>query len=98
MADALSPAQLADAVPTGWSLEEGRLRRRFRFVDFGAAIAFMVRVALRCESMNHHPNWSNVYATVDVELWTHDADGITALDLELAAHMNAVAVDLAPEQ
>ncbi len=61
-------------------------------------MAFMVRVALRCETMNHHPNWSNVYATVTVELWTHDAGGVTKLDVELATHMNAVATALAPEE
>jgi len=84
----LPDSQIHDALPDGWSFENGRLHRRFDFADFGAAMAFMVRVAFVCEAMNHHPNWSNVYATVDVQLWTHDADGVTELDLLLAGRMN----------
>lgn len=86
----LSPAQIAAALPEAWTHADGRLRRRFAFPDFGAAMAFMVRVAFVCEAMNHHPNWSNVYATVDVELWTHDAGGVTDLDLDLARRMTAL--------
>ena len=90
MATPLTPAQIAEALPEGWTHTEDRLERRFSFPDFGAAMAFMVRVAFVCEAMNHHPNWSNVYSTVEVELWTHDAGGITALDLELARRMSAL--------
>ena len=90
MASPLTPSQIAEGLPEGWTHANDRLQRRFSFPDFGAAMAFMVRVAFVCEAMNHHPNWSNVYATVDVELWTHDAGGITQLDLELARRMSAL--------
>ena len=74
----------------GWSLaRDGRaIERTFRFADFSEAFAFMTRVALAAEKMDHHPDWSNVYKTVDVTLNTHDAGGVTALDVELAKRMN----------
>ena len=61
---------------------------RFTFKNFSEAFAFMTRVALAAEKMDHHPDWSNVYKTVDVTLNTHDAGGVTALDFELAKKMN----------
>lgn len=67
-----------------WSLERGRLRREFRFTDFIGAFGFMARLALIAEKMDHHPDWSNVYNRVVVELETHDAGGLTRLDFELA--------------
>lgn len=67
------------------------LRRVYHFTDFNAAFGFMARVALKAEQMNHHPEWSNVYDRVDVTLTTHDAGGITALDLKLAAFMDKAA-------
>ena len=82
-------ARLADL--DGWSIEAGKLHRTFRFANFVEAFGFMSSVALVAEKMDHHPEWSNVYATVEVDLTTHDADGITTLDLELAAHMNELA-------
>lgn len=75
----------------GWSIEEGKLHREFRFADFIAAFAFMTRAALVAEKMDHHPEWSNVYDRVDVDLTTHDADGLTVLDFELAAAMDIAA-------
>jgi len=70
----------------GWALgEEGRIQKEFRFADFVTAFGFMTRVALIAESMDHHPEWANVYNRVDVALFTHDVGGITAKDLELAA-------------
>lgn len=84
----LSDAKILAELPQGWMHEDGHLRRSFSFPDFPAALGFMVRVGFVCEAMNHHPNWSNVYATVQVDLWTHDAGGVTQLDLDLAGRMN----------
>jgi 4a-hydroxytetrahydrobiopterin dehydratase len=68
----------------GWRLHHGKLRREFRFRDFSEAFAFMTRVAMLAESLNHHPDWSNVYDRVTIELWSHDAGGITERDVALA--------------
>ena len=87
--DAEIDAKLADL--EGWALVDGKLRREFRFANFVEAFGFMASVALVAEKMDHHPEWSNVYATVVVDLTTHDAGGITTLDFELAAAMNAAA-------
>ena len=75
----------------GWSLDEGKLHTEFEFSDFNAAFAFMTRVALVAEAMNHHPEWFNVYNRVRVHLTTHDAGGVTQLDLDLARRMNEFA-------
>jgi 4a-hydroxytetrahydrobiopterin dehydratase len=75
----------------GWSLEGDRLRRIFEFGDFVDAFGFMSRVAILAEKMDHHPNWSNVYNKVDVQLTTHDARGVTELDFALARQMNRLA-------
>jgi len=74
----------------GWSLaaDGASIKRSFVFKNFSEAFAFMTRVALAAEKMDHHPDWSNVYKTVDVTLNTHDAGGVTALDIELAKKMN----------
>jgi len=68
-----------------WRLADGVLRRELRFRDFSEAFAFMTRVALLAEQRDHHPDWSNGYATVRIDLHTHDAGGLTELDFELAA-------------
>ena len=78
-----------DRLP-GWVLREGKLHRVFTFPDFVRAFAFMAAAALRAEAMGHHPEWFNVYNRVVVDLMTHDAQGITALDFELADHMQAL--------
>jgi 4a-hydroxytetrahydrobiopterin dehydratase len=75
----------------GWRVENGKLHREFRFANFVEAFAFMSGVALVAESMDHHPEWFNVYRSVRVDLSTHDAGGITRLDLELAKRMNQLA-------
>ena len=75
----------------GWSLANGKLHREYRFGDFVAAFGFMASAALVAESMNHHPEWFNVYNRVRVDLNTHDAGGITALDFALAEKMDALA-------
>ena len=77
----------------GWTLAADGLsiRRTFAFKNFSEAFAFMTRSALAAEKLDHHPDWSNVYKTVDVKLNTHDAGGLTALDFELAKRMNRYA-------
>ena len=89
----LDAARAALAQLPGWQLEPRRpaLVRQFVFSDFSAAFAFMTRVALLAERMNHHPEWFNVYNRVDVTLSTHDADGVTELDVQLAQFMDGVA-------
>lgn len=78
----------------GWHLVEGRdaIHRTFTFKDFSEAFGFMARAALEAEKADHHPEWANVYKTVDVTLSTHDAGGLTAKDIALAKAMNAIAV------
>jgi 4a-hydroxytetrahydrobiopterin dehydratase len=77
----------------GWVEVEGRpaIGRSFVFKDFNEAFGFMTRVALVAEKSDHHPEWRNVYKTVEVVLATHDAGGVTALDIALAKVMNAAA-------
>jgi len=77
----------------GWSLAEdgGSISRSFSFRNFNEAFGFMTRAALAAEKMDHHPNWSNVYKTVDVTLSTHSAGGLTELDFDLARKMNRFA-------
>jgi 4a-hydroxytetrahydrobiopterin dehydratase len=75
----------------GWSLEGGKLHKAFTFADFVEAWGFMSAVALVAESMGHHPEWSNVWSRVTVDLTTHDAGGISALDFDLAARMEGLA-------
>jgi len=70
-----------------WSVVEGKLHRVFRFEDFSQAFAWMGHIAAIAEAINHHPEWLNVYATVQVWLTTHDAGGLTQLDLQLAEAM-----------
>jgi len=77
----------------GWSEAKGRdaISKKFVFKDFKAAFAFMTKVADVAEEMNHHPEWFNVYKTVDVTLSTHDAGGLTELDVKLAEAMDRLA-------
>jgi len=77
-----------------WSLKAGKLHRELKFADFVHAFGFMSSVALVAESMNHHPEWSNVWATVKIDLNTHDAGGITELDFTLAEKIDALAAKL----
>jgi len=89
----LADGEVADALRelTGWSLQAGKLHREFRFADFSEAFGFMTRGALAAESMNHHPEWFNVWNRVVVDLQTHDAGGLTELDFELARRLSAFA-------
>jgi 4a-hydroxytetrahydrobiopterin dehydratase len=95
MATRLDPAARAAALATlsGWRAVDGReaISKRFVFADFSAAFGWMARVALLAEKMDHHPEWSNVYRTVDVVLATHDVGGLSELDIRMAAAMDALA-------
>lgn len=86
----LTDAEITEHMKTlpGWELGEGRIRRVFRFKDFVEAFAWMAGIAIVAEKMNHHPEWRNVWATVEVELTTHDAGGLTESDIKLASKMN----------
>jgi len=75
----------------GWTLKDGKLHRAFQCKDFVAAFGNMTRVALVAESMNHHPEWFNVYNKVEVTLATHDAGGVTDRDIKLAEAMDRLA-------
>ncbi|HEY0909034.1 MAG TPA: 4a-hydroxytetrahydrobiopterin dehydratase [Bradyrhizobium sp.] len=80
-------------VLSGWTETPGReaIGRTFVFKDFNEAFGFMTRAALVAEKHDHHPEWRNVYKTVEVVLATHDAGGVTRLDIDLAKAMNAIA-------
>jgi 4a-hydroxytetrahydrobiopterin dehydratase len=86
-------AALAPLEATGWALDgDGRgIAKTFKFKNFSEAFGWMARVALAAEKADHHPEWKNVYRTVDVVLSTHSAGGITALDIDLAATMDRLA-------
>ncbi|MCH9646407.1 MAG: 4a-hydroxytetrahydrobiopterin dehydratase [Proteobacteria bacterium] len=73
-----------------WSIVNQKLTRQFIFKDFIQAFDFMTKIAIVAEKMDHHPEWSNSYNTVDVELITHSQGCITQLDIELATHMNDI--------
>ncbi len=87
-------AEAALAKLPGWSRAPGdrdAIQRTFRFADFNAAFGFMTRVALMADKLDHHPEWFNVYNRVEVLLATHDADGVTELDVRLAQFMDQAA-------
>jgi 4a-hydroxytetrahydrobiopterin dehydratase len=95
MAERLSGEARQAAIRTlaGWVEVAGRdaISKTFTFKDFNQAFGFMTRAALVAEKHDHHPEWRNVYKTVEVVLATHDANGVTALDIDLAKAMNAIA-------
>ena len=93
----LSPNQLEALSQTlpAWTLLNGKLRRELRFGDFVEAFGFMSQVALVAEAMGHHPEWRNVWNQVEIELTTHDAGGLTNLDLRLAQRIDQLAAQLA---
>jgi 4a-hydroxytetrahydrobiopterin dehydratase len=90
----LSEAERADALEglDEWDYEDGRdaITRRFVFKDFSEAFAFMARVALLAEKMDHHPEWSNVWNRVDILLTTHDAGGLSTRDIVMAEAIDAL--------
>ena len=91
-AQPLSTAQIAaitEDLP-GWSLLEGKLHRAFRFADFSEAFGFMSRVALAAEALDHHPEWSNVWNRVSIDLITHDTGCLSNLDVQLAQRIDGL--------
>lgn len=91
---ALTPAEI-DALATtlpAWQLVAGKLHRQFSFVDFSEAFGFMARVALAAEALGHHPEWSNVWNRVTIDLITHDSGGLSNLDVALARQIDALVV------
>ena len=94
MSDEVLEGQRLDSAVAGldgWEVDAGKLHRQFQFANFVAAFGFMTRVALVAEKANHHPDWSNSWNVVDVHLVDHDAGGITAKDVDMAAQLNALA-------
>ena len=74
----------------GWKVVNGKLSKSFEFKDFIEAFSFMTRVAMHAEKMNHHPEWFNVYNKVNIDLVTHDLNGITNYDMKLANAINKI--------
>lgn len=95
MVTPLSSGQITERLDalSGWDLGEDAtfIEKRFKFATFTEAFAFMTRAALDAEKMDHHPDWRNVYNTVEVRLSTHDAGGLTQRDFDLAVKMDAAA-------
>ena len=91
-----SGSELKDALAglPGWTVSAGKLHREYKFADFIHAFGFMSTAALAIEKMGHHPEWFNVYNRVTVDLATHDAQGITPKDVELAKLLDEVAKKL----
>lgn len=79
-----------EALP-GWSLDEDAITRTFTFPDFSRAFAFMTRVAMVAERMDHHPEWTNVYGTVIVRLTTHECEGVSSRDVAMAKVLDGFA-------
>ena len=86
-----SELQAALQALPAWTISAGKLHREYKFPDFIHAFGFMATSALAIEKMDHHPDWSNVYNRVTVDLWTHDSGGITAKDAKLAATLESIA-------
>jgi len=91
--DAKSLEKALETIPEWNRGDEGRITREFKFADFTQAFGFMTQCALHAEKMDHHPEWLNVYNRVSVGLFTHDANGLTVSDIELAQLMDEVAAD-----
>jgi 4a-hydroxytetrahydrobiopterin dehydratase len=96
--DLLAPAEREAALAglKGWTMVEDRdaIFRRFMLADFNAAFGFMTRVALEAEKRDHHPEWSNVYRTVDIVLTSHDVKGLSQRDVDLAKVIDAIAASI----
>ena len=88
----LTAAQIEEnlAQVEGWTIENGKLHKEFQFGNFVSAFGFMTQLALVAESMNHHPEWFNVYNRVTIDLTTHDAGGISDLDFQWAKQADAI--------
>lgn len=96
MAKKMTDAEVSAAIASRehWSVQHGKLHREYKFPDFIHAFGFMATSAIAIEKMNHHPEWSNVYNRVTVDLSTHDAGGITQKDFDLAALLEGFAQKL----
>ena len=90
MAEKLSSDEIQTGLKkvAGWVIQDAKLHKEFQFSSFIEAFGFMTQLALVAESMNHHPEWFNVYNRVVIDLTTHDAGGISNLDFELASKAN----------
>ena len=88
----LTDAQIQEnlAHVDGWTIEDGKLHKEFQFDTFISAFGFMAQLALVAESLNHHPEWFNVYNRVTIDLTTHDAGGISELDFQWAKQADAI--------
>lgn len=88
----LTDAQIQEnlAQVDGWTIENGKLHKEFQFDNFVSAFGFMTQLALVAESLNHHPEWFNVYNRVTIDLTTHDAGGISDLDFQWAKQADAI--------
>ena len=93
MTEKLTDAEIKPLLDAGWTLAEDgdAITKTFEFKNFVQAFGWMTQVAIHAEKMDHHPEWSNVYKTVEVALTTHDADGLTARDAKLAQIMDKLA-------
>lgn len=93
MAQRLSDGEIETFLGTrpAWTIVDGKLHRELHFGDFAEAFAFMTRVAIHAEKLDHHPEWSNVWNRVTIDLVTHDAGGLTELDIELADRIDTAA-------
>ena len=92
MAELMSKDELNQKINNlskNWVIEDVFLKGSFVFKNFDDAFSFMKKVAIKCEDMNHHPKWTNVYNKIDVELYTHDSGSITEKDFELSSYMDA---------
>jgi len=89
----LSEEEIGDLLDEldGWSLDDGKLHKSFKFGDFSEAFGWMTRVAIEAEKLNHHPDWCNTWNTVDVHLKTHDIDALSELDDKMARRMETLA-------
>jgi 4a-hydroxytetrahydrobiopterin dehydratase len=95
-AQKLTPEALDTALKelTAWSIQNDKLHREYRFPDFAHAFGFMTTAAIEIDKRNHHPEWSNVYNRVTVDLTTHDSKGITQKDVDLARLLEQLAAKL----
>lgn len=94
----LSPAEIATSLKTispKWNLQEDKIQREFIFKDFVEAFEFMTKVAAKAQELNHHPEWSNVYHKVNVQLITHEVKGLSELDFRLARYLEEVSTHAA---
>ena len=93
MAELISKDQLNQKINNlskNWVIEDVFLKGSFVFKNFDDAFSFMKKVAIKCDDMNHHPKWTNVYNKIDIELYTHDSGGITEKDFELSSYMDSI--------